>query len=186
MSEQGFVVPLPLAGAYAVTGGGHRDERGSTAKLATFGQLSGQGLPTAVEQVLISENAVAGTIRGMHYQADPHGEAKYVWCLSGEVFDVAVDLRPASPTYGHWCSVLLRPAGADEQPQGVYLPTGIAHGYQTLAAGTSLLYLLCGAYVPQAARVLAYDDPRLAITWPLPAQNVSPRDRAGEQWPPAP
>ena len=132
------------------------------------------GLCTAFPHHAEARNARAGTIRGLHWQSEPYGETKVIRCVRGAAFDVLVDVRPASPTYGEWASFDL----AADVARGLYVPPGIAHGYQTLAADTDFHYLLSVRYHPEAAHGIAYDSPELAIPWPQAVSVISERDRA--------
>jgi dTDP-4-dehydrorhamnose 3,5-epimerase len=127
-----------------------------------------------VVQCNASYNAVKGTLRGMHYQADPHGESKIVRCVRGAIFDVAVDLRGGSPTHGRWHGVEL----SEENSRAFYIPAGFAHGFQTLADGAEVLYMMGAAYVPEAARGVRWNDPAFGIEWPEDSGGrvVSERD----------
>lgn len=127
-----------------------------------------------IAQVNISLTTAVGEIRGLHYQASPHGEAKLVRCLLGRVWDVAVDLRSSSPTYCQWYGVELSPEGAN----ALLIPEGCAHGFQVLQEGSELLYLHSGDWVPEAETGVRWNDPRLSIPWPLPVTDLSDRDRA--------
>jgi dTDP-4-dehydrorhamnose 3,5-epimerase len=127
-----------------------------------------------IAQVNLSCTEAVRTVRGLHLQAPPHSEAKLVRCLRGRVWDVAVDLRPSSATYGHWHSVELSPAAAN----ALLLPEGCAHGFQVLEPGSELLYLHSGAWVPEAETGVRFDDRQLAIAWPLPPTGLSERDLA--------
>lgn len=125
-----------------------------------------------IAQVNLSRTEEVGTIRGLHRQAEPCGEAKLVRCLRGMVWDVAVDLRPKAATYGQWHAVELRP----EAGNALLIPEGCAHGFQVLEPSSELLYLHSGAWVPGAETGVRFDDPRLAIPWPLPPLGLSERD----------
>ena len=127
-----------------------------------------------IGQVNLSRNEVVGTIRGVHLQADPNSEAKLVRCLKGRVWDVAVDLRRNSGTYGQWQAVELTP----ERGNALLIPEGCAHGFQVLAPGSELLYLHSGTWVPEAESGVRWDDLQLAIAWPLPPTALSERDRS--------
>jgi dTDP-4-dehydrorhamnose 3,5-epimerase len=127
----------------------------------------------SVAQVNLSRTEAVGTIRGLHLQAQPHSEAKLVRCLRGRVWDVALDLRKDSPTYGHWHPVELSP----EQGNALLIPEGCAHGFQVLEPASELLYLHSGAWEPEAETGVRWDDPQLAIAWPLSATDLSDRDR---------
>ena len=126
-----------------------------------------------IAQVNLSSTEAVGTVRGLHLQADPHSEAKLVRCLRGRVWDLAVDLRPDSTTYLQWHALELSP----DQGNALLIPEGCAHGFQVLEPGSELLYLHSGAWVPEAETGVRWDDPTLAIAWPLPAVDLSVRDR---------
>jgi dTDP-4-dehydrorhamnose 3,5-epimerase len=153
------------------------DDRGSFKKLYDGGPDPAEHL--TVNQVAITHNVRRGTIRGMHYQAPPYEELKALWCCTGEVWDVLVDVRSDQPTYGHWAAVLLSAGTA----QLLTIPRGVAHGYQTLVDGSAITYLIEGTHIPHAARTLAWDDPVVGIDWPLPPSMISEGDRAGASWP---
>ena len=130
-----------------------------------------------VAQCSTSFNARAGTLRGMHYQADPHGEAKLVRCTRGAVHDVIVDLRPDSPTHRRWFGIEL----SADNGTALYVPVGMAHGFQTLEDGSEVLYMMGHEYVPDAARGVRWDDPGFGIEWPEPpagGRTISARDAA--------
>ena len=126
----------------------------------------------AISQVNLSRNEIVGTIRGLHLQASPHSEAKLVRCLKGRVWDVAVDLRSDSPTFGEWQAVELTP----DQGNALLIPEGCAHGFQVLEPGSELLYLHSHAWVPKAESGVCWNDSQLAIAWPLPPTELSERD----------
>lgn len=126
-----------------------------------------------IAQVNLSRTEMVGAIRGLHLQAAPNIEAKLVRCLRGRVFDVAVDLRPHSPTYSQWHSIELSP----EKANALLIPEGCAHGFQVLEPGSELLYFHSGPWVPEAETGVRWDDPQLAIAWPLPVTDLSDRDR---------
>lgn len=126
-----------------------------------------------IAQVNLSRTEAVGTIRGLHLQTPPHSEAKLVRCLRGRVWDVAVDLRTDSSTYGQWHALELSP----DQGNALLIPEGCAHGFQVLEPGSELLYLHSGAWVPEADTGVRWDDPQLAIAWPLPVAALSDRDR---------
>ena len=125
-----------------------------------------------IDQVNLSRTEAVGTIRGLHLQAEPHSEAKLVRCLRGRVWDLAVDLRRDSITYGHWHALELSP----DQGNALLIPEGCAHGFQVLEPGSELLYLHSGAWVPEAETGVRWDDPTLAIAWPLHVAGLSDRD----------
>jgi len=127
-----------------------------------------------IAQVNISRSESVGVIRGLHLQVPPHSEAKLVRCLKGRVWDVAVDLRTQSATCGQWHAVELNP----ESSNALLLPEGCAHGFQVLEPGSELLYLHSGAWFPEAESGVRWDDPQLAIPWPLLPKGLSERDRS--------
>ena len=166
-----------LPGAYVVELERHEDERGWFARLWDPNELGERGLDTRIAQISAAWNDRAGTLRGLHYQADPYGEAKVVRCIGGAIYDVLVDLRRESPTHGRWAAFEL----AEDDPRMLYVPEGVAHGYQTLADGTETLYLISELYRPELQRGVRWDDPAFAIPWPEASERIiSERDRA---WP---
>lgn len=161
----------PLSGVFRVEPDVHRDERGAFTSLFEAGSFSGRsGAPWT--QVATSWNPVRGTLRGLHYQAQPSEEAKLVHCLRGAVFDVVLDLRRESPTFLQWHAVDLR----GEEEACLLIPKGCAHGFQSLVEATLLLYCLSAPYAKESAAGVRWDDPWLAIPWPLPLGPISPRD----------
>jgi dTDP-4-dehydrorhamnose 3,5-epimerase len=174
--------PLTLRGAVLLRAEIHEDHRGSFRRVMDGEVLVQLGFDPRVTQISIATNHRRGTVRGMHYQAEPHGETKTLWCTHGAVYDVLVDLRPDEPTYGRWISVELT-AG---EPVALHVPPGIAHGYQTLIDDTALTYAIASPYVASSARSLRWDDPTVGIDWPLPVAVISDRDRGAPQWPPLP
>ena len=168
------VRPTSIAGVLELVGQPFIDHRGAflnafRAQEPAFAHVWGD---RAITQVNLSRTEAAGTVRGMHLQAPPHSEAKLVRCLRGRVWDVAVDLRPDSPTRGHWCAVELSPRAAN----ALLIPDGCAHGFQVLEPASELLYLHSGAWVPEAETGIRVNDPQLAISWPLPVLGLSERD----------
>lgn len=174
--------PLLIRGAAILRGEVHADDRGAFGRIVDVTQLAALGMDPAIAQVSSVVNTTRGTVRGLHYQADPHGEAKTLWCTVGAVYDVIVDLRVEEPTYGRWVSVTL---SADE-PIALHVPRGIAHGYQTLEDGSALTYLISTPFVAESARALLWRDPTIGIEWPLPVTAISQRDREAPAWPPLP
>ena len=139
------------------------DERGWFARTFDVEELSSRGMNPGVVQANASFNASEGTLRGMHYQAEPYGESKIVRCVRGAAFDVAIDLRPDSPAYLRWYGVEL----SEDDGLALYIPAGLAHGFQTLRANSELHYLMGAAYVADAARGVRWDDPAFGIDWPV-------------------
>jgi dTDP-4-dehydrorhamnose 3,5-epimerase len=166
-------VPLPLPGAFRIELERREDERGFLARTFCTDEFRARGLIAQFVQHSVSFNARKGTLRGLHYQAEPHGETKLLRCTAGAVFDVLVDLRRSSSTFGRWHGETL---SADNHAM-LYIPAGCAHGFQSVEDKTELYYEIAPAYVPGAARGIAFDDPALAITWPLPEPILSPADR---------
>jgi len=130
--------------------------------------------PRPITQVNLSRTEQVGSVRGLHLQAAPHSEAKIVRCLRGRVWDVAVDLRRESSSYGQWHAVEL----SREAANALLIPEGCAHGFQVLEARSELLYLHSGSWVPEAETGVRFDDPQLAIPWPLQPLGLSERDLA--------
>lgn len=148
------------------------DERGYFARTYCRDTFAERGLQMDVTQCNVSYNRRSGTVRGLHLQLPPHGEIKIVSCTQGAIWDVAVDLREGSPSFGKWASFELE-AGNE---RAVYLPEGIAHGFQALADNTIVYYQMGAPYIPESAAGVRFDDPGLAIPWPLEVTALSPRD----------
>jgi dTDP-4-dehydrorhamnose 3,5-epimerase len=166
-------VQTPLEGVWVIELDLLADERGWFARTFDADEFRARGLEPAVVQCNASFNARAGTLRGMHYQAEPHGEPKLVRCVRGAVFDVAVDVREGSQTRGGWHGVEL----SAENRRMLYIAPGLAHGFQTLSDNAELLYLMGSRYVPGAARGVRWDDPAFQIEWPqAPERVISERD----------
>lgn len=168
-----------MHGVYVVEAERHLDERGSFARMYCRRDYAEHGIDFAPVQVSVSSNTRSGTLRGLHFQAAPSPEAKIVACTRGSVFDVAVDLRTDSPTYGRWAGVEL----TSENGHAVYVPPGCAHGFQTLEDDTELLYLISEPYDPSLQRGVRWDDPALEIDWPLEPTVISERDRGFADFP---
>ena len=170
--------PTTLDGVVRIALSASRDERGETVKTFAAERFDEFGLPTRWTQNLVVRNGARGTLRGMHWQADPHPETKLVHCLRGRVFDVLVDVRPASHTFGAWEGFDLN-AG---DPMALFVPPGLAHGYLTLEDGSELLYQIDGDYRAEAQRVLRWDDSTVGIVWPFAPLSLSLRDAAAPLW----
>ena len=125
-----------------------------------------------ISQINISRSHAVGTVRGMHMQCNPHSEAKLIRCIRGRVWDVVVDLRPSSFTFASWHAVELSSGAAN----ALLIPEGCAHGFQVLEPFSELLYIHSGAWVLEAETGVRFDDPQLAISWPLPPVGLSERD----------
>lgn len=167
------ILATPLNDVFVVETTPFSDQRGSFARLYCESELAEITGMRRIVQINHSHTAAGGAIRGLHFQRAPHAETKFVRCLSGRVFDVAVDLRSGSPSFLQWHAEELSPANA----RMLVIPEGCAHGFQTLEAGSELLYLHTAPYAPQAEAGVRFDDPRLAIRWPLPIGDVSQRDQ---------
>ena len=164
----------PIAGVLELVGQHYADHRGAflNAFRAQEAAFAGAWGDRPIVQVNLSRTDAVATVRGLHLQAPPHSEAKLVRCLRGRVWDIAVDLRSGSATYGHWHAVELSPAAAN----ALLIPQGCAHGFQVLEPSSELLYLHSGAWVPEAETGVRFNDPQLAIQWPLPPTGLSKRD----------
>jgi dTDP-4-dehydrorhamnose 3,5-epimerase len=165
---------LALPGAYAIELEILDDRRGFFARTFSQDEFRAHGLNPEVVQCNLSYNRRRGTLRGLHFQAQPHPEAKLVHCTRGAIFDVIVDLRPDSATRGRWLSIELR----SEDHRLLYVPEGFAHGFQTLTDDAEVSYLMSNAYHAELARGVRWNDPELAIRWPLPDPIISDRDRS--------
>ncbi len=166
--------PTDLADARLIALTPRADERGSFARTFCARELAAAGLPTAFVQHSISRNRTKGTLRGMHFQAAPHEEAKIVRCARGAIYDVIIDLRPGSPSYRRWQGFEL----TEDNDRQLYVPKGFAHGFQTLTDDAEVSYLIDAYYEPSAGSGVRWDDPAFAIAWPLPVSAMSDKDRA--------
>ena len=151
-----------LKGAYVVEPEPFRDDRGFFAYAFQRGEFAALGLAEEFVECYISYNNRAGTLRGMHYQREPHGQAKLVRCTRGAVFDVGIDLRRGSPTFRRWVGVEL----TAENRRQLYLPEGFAHGYLTLEDSSEVFYQSSALYAPEAYAGVRWDDPAFGIEWP--------------------
>ena len=150
------------------------DARGFFARSFCAEEFAAHGLATGFVQTNIAHNVRRGTLRGLHYQAEPHPEPRLVRCTRGAVFDVAVDLRPDSASFCRWVGVELGAANH----RGLYIPAGCAHGLLTLEDHCEVSYLMGAAYVPELARGVRWNDPAFAIAWPFEPSVMSERDAA--------
>jgi dTDP-4-dehydrorhamnose 3,5-epimerase len=165
---------LKIKGAWLIEPEKHEDERGFFARAWCQREFAARGLKTAFVQCNISFNPKKGTLRGLHYQEAPYEEAKLVRVTQGAIFDVILDLRPGSPTCRQWLAVEL----TAESYRMLYIPAGLAHGFQTLMDNTEIFYQMSEFYHPEAARGISWDDPSLNIPWPVPQPIISPKDRS--------
>lgn len=165
-------VPTPLSGLYVAAIELHQDARGSFGRAFCQSEFAAAGLSFEIVQANVSLTAEPATLRGLHYQADPYGEPKLVRCTRGRIFDVAVDLRSASPTHRRWFGIELSP----DDPRMLFIPEGFAHGFVTLEPRSEVSYLMGARYVPEAARGVRWNDPAFGIEWPVVPRHMSARD----------
>jgi dTDP-4-dehydrorhamnose 3,5-epimerase len=166
--------PTSLPGAFVLEIEPIQDDRGFFSYLFDAKEAAGHGLRTGVVQTKLSFNHTRGTLRGMHYQAPPAAEVKLVRCTRGAVWDVIVDVRPASPTYLKSFGIELSAANH----RALYIPQLFAHGYQTLMDESEVVYQVDEYYAPAHERGLRFDDPKLGIQWPIEVAAISKRDQA--------
>ena len=166
------ILDTPLAGLKLVQRQKVQDERGFLSRLFCVDELTAAGWSGVVAQINHTCTRQTGTVRGLHYQKPPHAEIKLVSCLRGAVWDVAVDLRADSPSFLQWHAQVL----SADNGGALLIPQGFAHGFQALEDDSELLYCHSSAYAPQAEAGLHPQDVRLAISWPLFVQGLSPRD----------
>lgn len=165
LKDAWLVAPVPID-----------DDRGFFARSFCVDEFDARGLETRFVQHSMSYSRKRHTLRGVHFQRAPHAEVKIVSCIQGAIFDVIVDLRPASPTYRRWAGFELT---AQSRLQ-LYVPKGFAHGHQTLMDDTTVAYMISEFHVPAAASGIRYDDPALGISWPAPPSILSDND---QKWP---
>ena len=163
-----------IDGAWLIETEPHEDERGYFARTWSVSEFAKHGLSTEITECSISENVKRGTLRGMHYQVAPHEEVKVVSCIRGHIFDAIIDLRPDSPTY---LSKFTTNLSLDDG-RSLYVPAGVAHGFMTLEDHSVVQYQIGGAYAPDAARGVRWNDPQFGIDWPLEPEVISDRDAA--------
>jgi len=168
--------PADVDGVWLVDPEPIRDARGWFARVWCRDEFARRGLPMQIVQASAVFSPAQGTLRGLHYQAAPHEEIKLLRCVRGAAQVVVADIRPASPTHKRWTAVELSAANG----RWLYVPAGVAQGYQTLVDDTELFYQMSHDYHPDSARGVRFDDPAFAIAWPLPISIISDRDRS---WP---
>jgi len=162
-----------LPGSYIIDLEPHHDERGFFARAWCEGEFTEHGLNPYIKQCNISFNPKKGTLRGMHYQADPYGEVKLVRCTKGKIYDVIIDIRIDSPTYKQYLAVEL----SEDNRRMLYIPEGFAHGFQTLTDNVEVFYQMAQSYVPGSARGIRWNDPLFKIEWPeISNRIISERD----------
>lgn len=167
-------VPQAIDGLWLLEAERKADARGYFARTFCADEFAAHGLPAAFVQCNVSFNQERGTLRGLHWQDKPFPEGKLVRCVRGAMWDVAVDLRPGSATRGRWVGVELSAGNG----AALWIPPGFAHGFQVLTDETEVFYQMTETYRPELARGLRWNDPALAIAWPLPNPVVSERDAA--------
>ena len=163
----------PLKGAYTIDLEKKGDDRGFFARFFCKNELAEQGLNNEIVQINNSLSQHKGTLRGMHYQLPPYEEDKIVRCLHGSLYDVIIDLRQDSPTFGRWFGEEL----TEENRKMMYVPKGFAHGLVTLEPDTEILYLVTQYYAPDYERGIRWNDPRFNIQWPIEPVEISEKDR---------
>lgn len=168
------LTPTALDGVFLVEGEPVEDERGSFVRLYCEDVFAAHGLAPVGVQTNLSVNPRRGTLRGLHYQVQPSAETKLVRCVTGRIFDVALDLRPGSPTHRRWIGLELD----GRRPNALYLPRGVAHGFLTLADDTAVHYAMGACHTPALDRGVRWNDPAFAIAWPAEPVLMSRRDAA--------
>jgi dTDP-4-dehydrorhamnose 3,5-epimerase len=166
-------IATPLAGAYEIEPEPFRDERGLFARVFCAKEFAEIGFHKQIVQINHSVTRQKGTIRGVHYQLPPVCEVKIIRCIQGMVFDVMVDLRAGSPTFRQWHGVEL----SRDNMRMVIIPEGFGHGFQALTDNVEMIYHHSAFYSPEHEHCVRFDDPVLAIKWPLPVSAISPKDR---------
>jgi dTDP-4-dehydrorhamnose 3,5-epimerase len=166
--------PTEIPGAVLIRPQRMEDERGFFARIYCERELAEHGLDPRLVQHSLSYNRLRGTLRGMHFQNEPHAENKLVSCNRGAIYDVIVDLRVESPSYRRWIAVTL----SADRPESLFVPKGCAHGFITLADETTVEYKISEFYAPGLGQGLRFDDPAFGIEWPLAPVVISARDLA--------
>jgi dTDP-4-dehydrorhamnose 3,5-epimerase len=164
----------PLGGAYVIAAEPLGDERGLFARTWCEREFATRGLETRVVQCSTSFNSKRGTLRGMHYQIEPFAETKIVRCTRGAIHDVIIDLRRDSPTFRRHFAIALT---ADNR-KAIYVPKGLAHGFQTLEDDSEVFYQMSQFYSSEHARGVRWDDPAFGIRWPVDIRTIAERDRS--------
>jgi dTDP-4-dehydrorhamnose 3,5-epimerase len=170
------ILPTGLQGVFRIELEQLQDERGFFARTFCAREFTAAGLNANVAQGNVTISTRRGTLRGLHFQRPPHAEAKLVRCVQGAIYDVVVDIRRESDTFGRWEAFEL----TAENFSSLYIAEGFAHGFQTLTANAQVLYNMSEYYQPESSGGIRWDDPTLAIAWPIPDPVISARDAA---WP---
>lgn len=150
----------------------HRDERGFYKRLWGKDELESFGLSSEINNIGLSHNPTRGTVRGMHYQAEPFAEVKFVQCLAGRIYDVILDIRKNSKTFGKWIAVEL----SAKNNLAIYIPKGMAHGFQTLEDDSEVLYCISEKYNAESSRGVRWNDAQFSIKFPLKISVIGERD----------
>lgn len=174
LSKPMIFTETKLSGAFIIDPKRIDDERGFFARTWCQREFVEHGLSVEFSQCNVSFNIRCGTLRGMHYQIEPHPEIKLVRCTAGAIYDVIVDLRPASPTFKQWVAVEL----TARNQRALYIPAGMAHGFQTIEDESEVFYQMSEFYYPDLARGVRWDDPVFGIVWPIKGKIISKRDQA--------
>lgn len=172
--------PLTLSGAYLIEADPICDDRGFFARIICAEEFSAHQLTSDLLQASMSHNKLRGTLRGLHLQIAPYGETKLVRVTCGSIFDVIIDLRPASPTYLQHYSVVLNA----QNPTSLYIPEGFAHGFQTLEDSTEVYYQMDQIFHAPSARSFLWSDPQFGILWPVDNPILSPKDQMAPMFDP--
>jgi len=157
----------------------HEDDRGFFARAFCKNEFRDHGLNTEVAQANLSYNKYKHTLRGMHFQTEPHGEAKLVRCVRGAIYDVIIDVRKESPTFKKWIGVEL----SDRNRRMLYVPEGFAHGFITLEDNTEVFYQVTEFYTPGAEKGIRWNDPEFNIQWPAVPEVMSDKDKNWKDYP---
>jgi dTDP-4-dehydrorhamnose 3,5-epimerase len=165
--------PTPIKNVWVITPEYIQDHRGFFSRLFCQDTFLQQGLPFQLNQSNLSYNISKGTLRGLHFQKSPFEEIKLITCIQGAVYDVVLDLRPTSATFRHWHAITL----SQENRHMIYVPPGIAHGFQTLEDHSTLFYQMSTPFMADASTGVRWDDPAFAIQWPLPITVISEKDQ---------
>lgn len=169
-------ITTPLKGNYMIHLEPKEDERGSFFRYFCMKEFGKNELNTSWQQINISTNRQLGTLRGLHYQREPNTEIKLVYCMKGAIWDVVVDLRDDSKTYGDWFGSEL----SSENRNMMYVPKGFAHGYISLKPNSEILYLVSSFYEPESEDSLIWNDPDVKIDWPLEPKILSDKDKSAK------
>jgi dTDP-4-dehydrorhamnose 3,5-epimerase len=169
-------IETPLSGLYVIELEKREDARGFFARFFDDKEFDGRGLKNIIVQANTSFSVKKGTMRGMHFQKAPHAETKFIRCIKGSIYDVAIDLRPESPTHKQWFGIEL---SADNR-RHLFVPQGFAHGFVTLEDDSEVIYLVSEYYTPDAEGGVRFDDPAFNIKWPVRITEASDKDKS---WP---